>query len=258
MKTLAIIGSNGMLGSDLVRYFEAKFEITTIHKDNYQDYKERYFDIVINANGNSKRFWANQNPKEDFSASTLSVIQSIFDFSCDLYIYFSSPDVYENHINEKLTKEDQQINPLKLKPYGFHKYLSELIVKKYAEKFIILRPSMILGSNLKKGPIYDILQNKPLFISLDTKLQLITTQAISQIIEIVLEKSFENTILNIGGKDNFTFTKIQDYFDQKIIISDDAKSQTYMMNIEKLRVLYPSLKTSEAYLQEFLEAIKAK
>ena len=241
-----------MLGSDLVRYLNTKFEVTAIHKKNYLSYMGKSFDIVINANGNSKRFWANQNPQEDFSASTASVIQSIFDFPCSIYIYFSSPDVYENHTKAECTKEYGWINPEKLQPYGFHKYLSELIVKKYKEKFIILRPSMILGSNLKKGPIYDILQNKPLYITLQTKLQFITTQAISEIIEIILKKSIDNITLNIGGTENFSFTKIQDYFDQKIQISKDAQTQTYMMNIEKLKGLYPTLKTSEVYLQEFM------
>ncbi|MDO8638261.1 MAG: NAD-dependent epimerase/dehydratase family protein [Candidatus Daviesbacteria bacterium] len=253
MKTLAIIGSNGMLGSDLVRYLGKTFDIKSINKENYQTYIGQSFDVVINANGNSKRFWANENPTEDFSASTSSVISSIFDFPCDLYVYFSSPDVYESHNSPEHTTEDQTINSEKLSPYGFHKYLAELIVKKYAKKFIILRPAMILGSNLRKGPIYDALQSKPLFVTLETKLQLITTKVICEIIKIILERSLNSIILNIGGRDNFNFTKIQDYFDQKIKISEDAKTQTYMMNVKKLKSLYPTLKTSEEYLLDFLK-----
>lgn len=241
-----------MLGSDLVRYLCTKFNVTPIHKENYHTYINRSFDIIINANGNSKRFWANKNPHDDFIASTLSVNKSIFDFTCDMYIYFSSPDVYENPTKPNYTKEDTIIDQKNLQPYGFHKYLGELIVRKYKEKFFILRPSMILGSNLKKGPFYDIIHNNPLYITLKTRLQLITARAIAEIIETLLRNSVTNTTINIGGKGIFDFKKISKYTDRKIQISPKAETQIYEMNVEKIKSLYPDLKTAEEYLQEFL------
>lgn len=255
MKNLAIIGANGMLGSDLVRYFGRKFDITPINKENYKTFISKKFDIVINANGNSRRFWANQNLLDDFFASTVSVYQSIFDFPSDLYIYISSPDVYENHEGVEHTKESNQIIPENLSPYGLHKYLSELIIKKHKEKFLILRHSMILGSNLKKGPFYDIIHGNPLFITLKSRLQLVTTQAITEIIITLLENSVTNEIINIGGEDSLAFTKIREYYDREIKISKEAETQIYEMNVEKIKHLYPALKTSEQYLQEFLKEL---
>lgn len=254
MKTVAIIGSNGMLGSDLVQYISKKFAIIAINKENYQSHIGQSFDIVINANGNSKRFWANQNPEDDFSASTLSVIKTIFDFPCALYIYISTPDIYENHTQAKYTHENRKINPQNLEPYGFHKYLSEQIIRKYKNRHIILRSSMILGTKLKKGPFYDILQNHSLFITPETKLQLITTKAIAEIINTLLGSSIYNETINIGGIGTFNFTKIGKYINSEIKISAKAKIQIYNMNVEKLRKLYPQLKKSEDYLQEFLKS----
>lgn len=253
MKTLAIIGSNGTLGSDLVQYFNANFQVTPITRENYQSHIGKTFEILINANGNSKRFWANQNPEDDFFASTVSVYKSIFDFNCDIYVYISSPDVYINHGDPKYTKESEKIEPKNLEPYGFHKYLSELIVKKYKEKFFILRLAMILGENLKKGPIYDVINNNPLRVSIDTRLQLITTSAIAEIIEILLEKFLINETLNIGGIDAFPFTKMEKYFNKEIQISNRAETQVYEMNVEKVRQIYSKLKTSEEYLKNFLK-----
>jgi len=252
LKTLAIIGSNGMLGSDLVRYLKKEFKITAINKDNYQTQIGRSFDIVINANGNSKRFWANQNPQDDFIASTVSVYNSIFDFPAAIYIYISSPDVYENHTRAQYTKENENINVENLSPYGLHKYLSELIVKKYNEKFLILRSSMILGSNLKKGPFFDIIHGVPLRINLKSQLQLITTNTVAKIIKTLLEKSILNEVINIGGQENLSFAKIQEYFNKEIHIFPDAETQVYEMDVKKLITLYPQLKTSEEYLKEYL------
>ena len=242
-----------MLGSDLVRYLRKKFKITLVNKYNYQTQIGKSFDIVINANGNSKRFWANQNPFDDFIDSTVSVYKSIFDFPCDLYIYISSSDVYENHTSVKYTREDVEIDSKNLQPYGFNKYLAEKIIKKYKEKFLILRSSMILGENLKKGPFYDIFHNTPLFVTSKTKLQLITTQVVADIIEALLEKSIICETLNIGGKGIFDFTKIREHIDHKFQISSKAETQIYEMNVEKIKNLYPGLETSNKYFQNFLK-----
>lgn len=242
-----------MVGSDLVRYFRESFRVTAIHKENYDSHKGKFFDVLINANGNSKRFWANQNPLDDFFVSTSSVYKSIFDFPCDSYIYISSPDVYENHTAPKYTKENQEIDPKNLLPYGFNKYLAELIVKKYKEKVIILRCSMMLGTNLKKGPFYDIFHNNPLFVTFGTRLQLITVHAIAEIIKSLLDKHVLNNILNVGGIGTFAFTKINKYFNSNIHVSPDAEKQIYEMNIGRIKHLYPFLKTSEKYLQDFLK-----
>ncbi len=241
-----------MIGSDLVHYFNKNFQVVPISKKNYNSNVGKVFDIVINANGNSRRFWANQNPADDFFASTVSVMKSVFDFPCKLYIFISSSDIYEKPTGPSYTKENTEINQANLQTYGLHKFLSELIVKKYKEKFLILRLSMVLGTNLKKGPFYDIIHNNPLYITLNTKLQLITTNAIFEIIKILLENNVTNEIINIGGIGTFPFTKIHKYFDREIKISPMAEKQIYQMNIEKVKQFYPALKTSEEYLKEFL------
>lgn len=252
LKKIAIIGGNGVLGSDLVRHLGPFFSITSITRDNYDKFAGLRFDAVINANGNSRRYWANQNPKDDFFASTVSVYKSIFDFLCEKYIYISSPDVYENHASIDSTRENQEINPQNLQSYGFHKYLSELIVKKHKEKFIILRSSMVLGMNLKKGPIYDIMHDSPVFVTSQTRLQLITTSAISEIIKILLDKEVINQIINMGGIGTFEFSETDEYFHKKIKTSPQAETQLYEMNVEKLKTLYSGLKTSKEYLKDFL------
>lgn len=255
-KKLGVLGANGLLGTDLVKYLTPQFRVISITRENYEKHREEKFDILINANGNSKRYWANQNPADDFVASTVSVQKSIFDFPTELYIYISSPDIYENHTHPRYTKENSEIQPQNLQPYGFHKFLGELIVKKYKEKFLILRPAMILGPKLKKGPFYDVLNNNPLFISLDTKLQLVTTKAIAEIIKDLLNKKIVGMTLNIGGVGTFSLSKLGIYLNQKIQILPAAQTQIYEMNVNKIRKIYPRLKTSEEYLKDFLKEYK--
>lgn len=240
-----------MLGSDLVRYISAKFSITPIHKENYHDHVGSFFDIVINANGNSRRFWANTHPMEDFIISTESVYTSIVDFKFGLYIYISSSDVYEDHTSPYSTKENISIAPDMLSSYGMHKYFSELLVRKHVKNYLIFRSSMILGNNLAKGPIYDAMYHEPLFISKDSELQMITTKAIAEIIGTLISKKYTHDVFNIGGIGAFSFTRLDQYIPGPHTYRSDAEKQQYDMSVAKIMKLYP-LKTSEEYLREFL------
>ena len=160
-----------MLGSDLSRLLGAHYEVSAIDRDNYGEYRGKRFDVLVNANGNSRRFWANENPLADFEASTVSVMKSLSDFKFGKYIYISSPDVYANPGSPATTREDAPGDMRALSPYGFHKRLSEELVQHYAKDFLILRPSAILGTQLAKGMVHDVLQGNELFVTLDSKLQ---------------------------------------------------------------------------------------
>lgn len=246
-----------MLGSDLVKYLSQSFSVTSISKENYSQFINHSFDVVVNANGNSKRFWAIKNPLEDFTASTVSVYKSLFDFKFNTYIYISSSDVYVNHSSKDYTSENQIQDSSKLSPYGLHKYLSERIVENHCKSYVILRASMLLGQNLKKGPIYDIINKNPLFISKTSRLQMISTQEATNVITFLIDKKIENDIFNLGGKDIIDFEKIQTYFSSPITFQDKNETQIYEMNVSKLNNIFP-LKTSEFYLQKFLDKFKLK
>lgn len=259
---IAVLGGNGLLGFDLVRFLTSKksssssFDVTSITRDTYEENKDKEFDLFINANGNSKRFWALQNVLQDFESSTVSVYKTMFDFQFKKYVYISSIDVYPDPSSPQKTQEDQSIKITDQNAYGFHKYLSEQIVKKYTSDWLILRSSMILGSNMKKGPFYDILNGNSILVTLNSKLQLITTNAIAEIIKALVDKSVLCETINVGGAGAFVFGKIGKYFDKEIEVSPEAQKQVYEMDVEKIKRLYPDLKTSEEYLQEFLNDYK--
>lgn len=243
-----------MLGADLVEYLSPYFSVASINKKNYHRFVNKSFNVLINANGNSKRFWANENILEDFNISTVSTYKSVFEFQFDKYIYISSSDVYEDHRSEKHTKEDQDIESTKLTPYGFHKYLSELVVKNYTKNFIILRCSMILGKKLKKGPIYDILNGNPLYISETSRLQMISTKEIANAIKFLIDGKITEEIFNVGGRGAVHFDRIQEYFPFPVKFSKKTEQQIYEMSINKFSSLF-RLRTSEEYLLSFLKSI---
>ena len=245
---IGIIGTNGFLGcrlySDMVNSYGSVIGIT---RENYKECLGTY-DIIINANGNSRKYWANNNILEDFSASVVSVYNSIFDFSCGLYVYISTADIYSQPTHYKPT-EDIYIKHKQQSVYGFHKLLSELVVKKYQTNSIILRCSAIVGENLKKGVIYDAIKGFDVFVTEDSCLQFISSKEIVNIIKQLLDNNIKNITINVGGCGVVSVKQIADMVNSKLIFSPQAAYQYYEMNVDKLKKMFP-LKTSKYYVEE--------
>ena len=246
---IGVLGGGGMLGGDLVKFLSENFSVDSIDRKNYEEYRGREYDVFINANGNSKRFWANEHPFEDFEASTISVARSLFDFHYKKYIYISTPDIYEDPTSPTTTHEDSPGLIGALLPYGFHKRLSEDLVRRYAKDFIILRSAAILGTKLKKGIAYDILVGNELFVTLDSKIQFISTKAVSDIITTLLSKNESCNIFNVGGRGAVTPEAIGSIAGRRVRVRSDAKTQQYEMNIDKIAGIYDALETSEDYVR---------
>lgn len=240
---IGIIGGNGFLGSEIYRVLSGKFDVSIINRESYRSYQKTWFDVLINSNGNSKRYIANSYPIWDFNESVLSTYNSIIDFNFGKYIYISSSDVY-TYID---LKESEPINPTFLKPYGFNKYISELGILRYCRNYLILRCSAIVGNNLKKGVIFDYINNRSLHVSPNSKLQFISNTEIAKIILFFIETP-GNDIFNVGGIDQISVGE----FLSDAKYKEKPKLQNYRMNIDKLRFKYSGLKLSRDYVEEVL------
>lgn len=252
--SIAILGAGGLLGADLAEFLSGQCDVRAITRENYSEAKGERFDVLINANGNSKRFWANAHPAEDFELSTLSVMKSLFDFRFGKYVYISSPDTYEDPSSPATTREDAPCDTQKLSAYGFHKRLSEKLVRHYAPDFIILRPASILGSGLKKGVVRDILDGTELFVTADSRIQFITTGALAEIIAILLRKNVSGEAFNAGGVGAVTPRRAAELAGRPLRIRADAAAQNYETDTAKIRTIYGDLKTSEEYVEAFVKA----
>jgi len=249
--SVGIIGARGLLGASLADALSRDFAVTRIDRASYDGLRGKNFDVLVNANGNSRRFWANANPSADFAASTASVLDSLFDFSFDRYVYFSSSDVYPDHGSPDSTHEGQSIDDAKLCPYGFHKCLSERIVRRYAARHWIFRLCALLGQRLSKGPIFDLLQGRSLFVTPDTSLQFISTAEVANVLARAINESWESDTINLGGKGAVSIGSLIEQFRLQATISPDAGRQRYEMSVERLERRM-SLRSSQAYAADFL------
>jgi len=232
---IGVLGANGFIGKRLVENLSINHTVIGITKENYDSLKGEYFEVFINANGNSKRYLAIKDPKYDFMANCTSTFNSFFDFKHDHYIYLSSLDVNKNNI------------------YGKNKHIAEHIVFKYINKSaIIIRLGMVVGKNKTKGIIYDIENSIPLNLSRDTKVQIISIQEVVKFIHFIVDERLKTWYYDLAGTTSISITEIENILGKNAIFNGNKlETQIYAYDVKYTNEIY-RLKTSEEYLKESL------
>ena len=230
-----VIGASGLIGTSVCQFLRNKgCKPIEIHSKNYENYLGCQARVLINCNGSSYRYRAKKNPKLDFDANVQTVKNTLFDFDYELYVYCSTVDVYPHTDSHSQTEESTQITSSVLHPYGFHKWLAERLVEKYAENFLILRLGTIIGENLKKGPIFDLLNSEYLYLAPKSVLSFIHTKWINNVIEKLIQSSSQQEIYNVTGFGEVKLETLLQKFERKPEEHDHNLSTKYSINIYKL------------------------
>ena len=248
-----IIGGRGFVGSAIVRYCE-KYDISykVITRQNYDSFKGCECDILINANGNSKKYLADTNPKLEFEESVQSVRNSLDDFKAEFYVHLSSCDVYPDCSSPISTKEDASIDFTKQSRYGFHKYLAEQCVQHYASEWLIVRMGGFVGPGLKKNPIYDILTNNKLWVDPLSELQYMHTDDFANTLFKLIGKNIRNQVVNVSGKGTVRIADVISFCQSASNTQSANKLVQYNISIDKLCALV-DVTTSEESVKNFIE-----
>jgi len=259
MKNIVIVGENGFVGSALIEYFSSieDFNVHSVNRHNFDKCDEKFInaDIVINASGNSRKFLASGNPIIDLKQSlsiTIDVLSKINLDKC-LLVQISSVDVYHSNFDLDNTYEDRKIEFDKLSNYEASKFLSEKMVMKYAKSWLIFRLSGMVGENMKKNAIFDLINNKEIWIHPKTSLQYINTEEVAKIVSHTIDRNFKNDIFNIAGKGSISIDEIS----KKLSIGYNCRTNLdqkpfYMeINTEKVGEFY-NIRSSMNYIKEFI------
>ena len=180
--SILILGSCGFIGTYCCEYFTAQGYVVTgcdlieYHTSKYNYHKasvlsfdfesmfaNNRFDVCINASGSGNVGYSFIHPQSDFESNTLAVINVLDNIRkhqpfCRL-LHISSAAVYGNPMQLPI-KETAVTAPLS--PYGFHKYMSEIVCKEYHAIYqisvAIIRPFSVYGNGLTKQLLWDICQ----------------------------------------------------------------------------------------------------
>lgn len=165
MKIL-ITGSSGFLSHFIIKKFEKKNKIikADLPKINVFDFKQinklvskTKPNLIIHtaaAKGASKSYLSPKHFFDVNSFGTLNVCESMRLNNIKKLVYISSCSFYRRKKGEIKEDDPTEFN----NPYGYGKYLGELIAKYYSEKYnfntISLRPNLITGKMLKQDNLF--------------------------------------------------------------------------------------------------------
>ena len=226
---IGVIGGSGFIGSEICRQFESKINKVINITESGTD--KKYFDILINANGNPYKYLAEQNPVRDFDMAVRTVYESIINYNFNLYVYVSSIDVE---------------SPITC--YGCNRLIAEEIVRVYCQDYLIIRLCSIIGPGMKKGVVKDILEGSPSRLTVDSQLYLMTVDEVARkLINIVTDNQIRNQAVRFYSKAPIDVYNIYKTIDKDCNISENAKYEHYFFPGSHLGFL-----TSQEYLKQIL------
>lgn len=230
-----IIGGNGFLGSGFARVCAHQgLDHQVITRENYTSLVGTECDLLINANGNSKKFLSRQDPVGDFEASVLSVRRSLSDFSFNTYVFLSSCDVYPDSTSPETTDEQTLLDPAKQSTYGLHKRLAEMCVQHASPNWLIFRGGGFVGEGMKKNAIFDAMQGDSLWISKESRLQFINTETAASIVLELAKGDIQNEVFNLCATGTVRIGDVCDWISSKATVAADAPVVTCEISLEKL------------------------
>ena len=245
---VGIVGGEGFVGSAFVRYLnKIGVGVTAITRTNYVEHRGSSWDLIINANGNSKKWLAEREPMRDFDLTVRSTLSVILDFKTDRYIHLSSIDVYNDVSNVDCNSEAVSIVPERLSNYGTGKLLAETVVRKYSPDWLIARLGGMVGKGLKKNSIYDLMNGDPLRVHPKSAYQYLNTDDVARLVWTVASKNITCEVFNLCGDETVRLSEVQRW--PGIVSRDNGlRCEHYEINIDRIKEIVDVPKTRKTVL----------
>ena len=229
MNDVAIIGDTGFIGSHLKEKLRNNF--------NYNSKDINLFDSKISEKLDPKirkvvflagdpRMYFYENKPEECFRNNHELIKNIIKMDVDHFIFMSSVCVYSYPSNFSVDKSLGWNNTSKF--YGISKLMAEYEIKRFIKNFTILRLSTPFGNNMKKGPLFDVINKKQSFVHQDSKYSFIHIDDITMAVKHVIENKILGSYNLTGDKSSsiksiITDKSIEFLSDKKIFFDSDNK-----------------------------------
>ncbi len=233
-----LLGGDGFVGTAYARLFESLgLDFVVINRGNYESHVGQGCDVLVNANGNSRKFLAAQDPKAEFDASVRSVVHSLDDFPSGAYVFLSSGDVYPDQSAPAATLEAQSIDARRQSRYGLHKHLAEQMVSALHPRPLIVRMGGFVGPGLRKNAIFDMLSDAPVWLAADSELQFISTDAAAELVWGLVCAGVAGQVVNLGARGVARIGDLHARLGSRSPFMADARTVRFEISTEKLERL---------------------
>ena len=206
MKTL-VTGAKSGLG----KYLSEQIKSDTLNRsDELPDIGEEYDLIIHCANNGNHHTWG--DVEYDFYRDNIFLTRDIARIPHKKFIHISTYDIEEDT------------------PYAAAKRISETIVSTIARDYLIIRPSSLLGKDMKENTFTKILHGEPVYLTEDSVMNYITHKDVLDVIEA--EYPYDG-IVYLCSNENITLAEIADLVGKKIEFGDYNTNKTSKDNVTK-------------------------
>lgn len=148
----ALVGHTGFVGGNLDRQhdFHARF-----NSRNIGDIAGSHFGTLVFAGAQGKKWWANQNPAEDWDG-VQTALDAMTSVTADRVILISTIDVVPPVMG---ADESFDCSSLPNHPYGANRLRLEATMRALFPEVMVVRLPALTGWNLRKNIIYDLVHD---------------------------------------------------------------------------------------------------
>tara|TARA_R110002020_G_scaffold447739_4_gene660158 strand:- start:66 stop:779 length:714 start_codon:yes stop_codon:yes gene_type:complete len=225
---ILITGTNRGLGKFLSEKFDNVYKFT--RKDNPEQMKDmligtlnQSYDMIIHCAANVSHYdW--DNVPSNFFDDNIKLTSDLVKIPHKKFVYISS-------IDQKKTS-----------PYGISKRISECIVKDVCDNHLIIRPSGLLGNEMKENTFKRILKNKSIALTGDSVMNYILYD---DVLDLINKEKFG--IITLCANDDITMSDLVKTLDK------DIEFGNINFKIESIKSDYDTKKTSKDNILKFVE-----
>lgn len=254
-----VLGGSGFVGSAIAAEAARRgWQTTAASSKTACEAIGQTYDLLINANGNARKYLAAQDPALDFDLSVRTVARSLHEIRAARYVYLSSSEVYRDSSNPAASREDAPPEWESLSPYGFHKRLAETLVRRYAPHWTILRLSGLVGPSLRKNAVFDLLTGAPWRLSPDSEFQFLDTRFLARLLFDLLDRPDSvGGVFNVAGRGVISLRQAAAWTGATPPANAALPVIRCEINIERISALFPMPSTAET-VRAFIAEWRAK
>lgn len=182
---IAVIGAGGFVGSAILKEAGSRkvFNCISVFRHDDMDEKIRDADFVIHSANSSKRFRASVYPEIDFEESVEKTRRIVQLVKHQKLILISS------------ISARSQIDTV----YGRHRKMCEDLVDQ--NNGLIIRLGPMFSANKLDGALFDMIENRPVYVSASTKYAFVPVEYNAR---KILDSIAKYGIIEIGAKDSIS------------------------------------------------------
>lgn len=254
---VAIIGSSGQLGSDLVKVFDNGEVIPLIHEEiEVRDYSSCAKlgslspDVVINTAAFHKTDACEDDPLKTFSVNAIgskNVAQICGEIGAS-YVYISTDYVFDGNKGKPYTEEDL---PNPINTYGISKVAGEHYAK-LAKKYYIVRVSSLFGVSGARGKggnfvetmIQKAKNNEEINVVCDMFMSPTYTKEAADIIKRIIKNKLPYGVYHASNKGYCSWYTFAEAIFKLLRLNTDIKPiKTEALNLKAKRPKFSALKS---------------